>query len=138
MLNYAYALLTADAIRALISCGLDPHAGFLHSSTRNKPALALDLMEEFRAPVADSVVQLLVNNGEVHPADFVTQLVTTRMRDRARKALIASYERRMQTEFRHPIFEYSVTWRRAMEIQARQILGVLDGTQKEYRGIRVR
>ena len=56
MLNYAYSLLLADSVRAVIACGLDPHAGFLHSSGRNKPALALDLMEEFRAPIADSVV----------------------------------------------------------------------------------
>lgn len=55
-LNYAYALLLADTVRAVLACGLDPHHGFLHSSGRNKPALALDLAEEFRAAVADSVV----------------------------------------------------------------------------------
>lgn len=138
LLNYAYGALTSDALRAIISCGLDPHAGFLHSSGRNKPALALDLMEEFRAPVADSVVQTVVNNREVDPKDFDNRLGTSRMNDKARKALIVAYERRMQTEFRHPVFGYSVTWRRALEIQARQVLGFLDGTQNEYRGIRVR
>lgn len=138
MLNYTYSMLTADAIRAVISCGLDPHAGFLHSSKRNKPALALDLLEEFRAPVADSTVQLVVNNGEIKPDEFDSTLGTVRMKDHARKALIAAYERRMQTEFRHPVFDYSVTWRRALEIQARQVLGVLDGTQPRYQGIRIR
>ena len=63
MLNYVYALLLADVVKAITVCGLDPHAGFLHSSNRNKPALALDLMEEFRAPIADSVVQTVINNG---------------------------------------------------------------------------
>ena len=138
MLNYAYSMLTADAIRATVGCGLDPHAGFLHTSTRNKPALALDLMEEFRATVVDSVVQQVVNNGEVKVNEFDATLGTVRMNDHARKALVTAYERRMQTEFRHPVFNYSVTWRRALEIQARQILGVLDGTQAEYKGIRVR
>ncbi|WP_035745121.1 CRISPR-associated endonuclease Cas4/Cas1 [Haematomicrobium sanguinis] len=138
LLNYVYGALTSDAVRAIISCGLDPHAGFLHSSGRNKPALALDLMEEFRAPVGDSVVQTVINNREVDPNDFDGRLGTWRMNDKARKALMSGYERRMQTEFRHPIFGYSVTWRRALEIQARQVLGFLDGTQSEYRGIRVR
>lgn len=138
MLNYSYSMLTSDAIRALVSCGLDPHAGFLHSSRRNKPALALDLMEEFRAPVADSVVQLLINNGEVKPGDFDAAIGSVRMNDASRRSLIAAYERRMQTEFRHPIFGYAVTWRRALEIQARQILGCLDGSQHVYKGIRVR
>lgn len=138
LLDYAYSLLLADCIRALISCGLDPHAGFLHSSKRNKPALALDLMEEFRAPVADSVVQTVVNNGEVSPQGFVFALGSVRMDDATRKALIGAYERRMQTELTHPLFGYKASWRRIVEIQARLILGYLDGTQSEYRGIRIR
>lgn len=138
MLNYAYGMLLSDCIRAIVSCGLDPHAGFIHSSNRNKPALALDLMEEFRAPVADSVVVNAINNGEVHADDFDGRLGTTRLSDRARKAVIAGYERRVQTEFTHPLFGYQVSWRRAMEIQARQVLGYLDGSQPRYVGVRVR
>ena len=137
-LNYAYALLLADVVRAVAACGLDPHAGFLHTSTRNKPALALDLCEEFRAPVADSTVIGAFNNGELGVADFTDVLGATRLRDGGRRALIAAYERRVQTEFRHPVFGYRATWRRAMEIQARMILGVIDGTQARYVGIRTR
>ena len=137
-LNYAYGLLLGDLIRAIASCGLDPHAGFLHSSNRNKPALALDLAEEFRAPVADSVVIGCFNNGELSEGDFTDVLGTTRMRDAGRKTLIAAYERRVETKFRHPVFDYQVSWRRAMEIQARMVLGVLDGSQERYVGIRVR
>lgn len=138
MLNYAYGILASDCIRAIVSCGLDPHAGFVHSSNRNKPALALDLMEEFRAPIADSVVMTAINNREVKPSDFDSTLGTTRLKDKARRALIAGYERRVQTEFQHPVFRYSVTWRRAIEVQARQVLGVLDGSQPHYVGVRVR
>lgn len=137
-LNYAYALLLGDVIRAIVGCGLDPHAGFLHSSSRNKPALALDLCEEFRAPVADSAVIRAFNNREIGPGDFSSVLGVTRFRDTGRRALIAAYERRVQEKFRHPVFGYKTTWRRAMEIQARMILGVIDGTQTRYRGIRVR
>jgi CRISPR-associated protein Cas1 len=52
--------------------------------------------------------------------------------------LITGYERRVKTKFRHPVFGYQVSWRRAMEIQARMVLGVLDGSQERYVGIRVR
>ncbi|MEV7227239.1 CRISPR-associated endonuclease Cas1 [Polymorphospora sp. NPDC051019] len=137
-LNLCYGLLTADAVRAVVACGLDPHAGFLHSSGRNKPALALDLIEEFRSPVADSVVVNAFNNGELHTRDFSTVLGTTRIGERGRRALIAGYERRVTGTFRHPVFGYDVTWRRAMEIQARLILGVIDGTQPRYQGIKIR
>jgi CRISP-associated protein Cas1 len=137
-LNYAYALLLADVMRAVAACGLDPHAGFLHTSTRNKPALALDLCEEFRAPVADSTVVGAFNNGELGLRDFSDVLGSTRLREPGRRALISAYERRVQTEFRHPVFGYRATWRRTMEIQARMILGVIDGTQARYVGIRTR
>lgn len=137
-LNYCYGLLLADVIRAVVACGLDPHAGFLHSSERNKPALALDLCEEFRAPVADSVVIGALNNGELKASSFSHVTGSARLRDNARAGLIAAYERRVTTQFQHPLFGYRVTWRRAMEIQARLVLGVLDGTQPDYKGIPTR
>ena len=137
-LNYTYALLLGDCIRAIVSCGLDAHAGFLHSSSRNKPALGLDLMEEFRAPVADSVVVRALRNGELLEGDFTTAMGGCQMTDRGRKQLIAAYERRVETSFRHPVFGYDVTWRRAIEVQARLVLGVIDGTQSMYKGVKVR
>ncbi len=137
-LNFAYGLLLGDAICAVAACGLDPHAGFLHSSGRNKPALALDLCEEFRAPVADSAVLGAFNNGEIGSSDFSTVTGATQLRPAGRKALIGAYERRMTSEFQHPTFGYRVSWRRAMEIQARLVLGVLDGTQPSYRGVTIR
>lgn len=137
-LDYTYAILLGECVRALVACGLDPHAGFLHSSSRNKPALALDLMEEFRAPVADSVVVRALRNGEVGEADFTSVMGACRMTDRGRKQLIAGFERRIETSFRHPVFDYDVTWRRAIEVQARLILGAIDGTQHDYKGVTVR
>lgn len=137
-LNYVYALLLGDVTRAIVACGLDPHAGFLHSSGRNKPALALDLMEEFRPVVGDSVVLGAFNNGEIRADGFAEVQGATRLRDKARKSLIAAYERRLNTEFTHPLFGYRLTWRRAIEVQARLVLGVLDGSQDRYVGIRVR
>ena len=134
-LNYAYGMLTAEAIRAVAACGLDPHAGFLHSSGRNKPALALDLMEEFRAPVADSAVFRAFNNGELREGSFDISLGSARLTDQGRKAIIHAVEQRINAQFRHPLFGYTVTWRRALEIQARLILGVIDGTQPMYRGV---
>ena len=72
-LNFCYGMLFADVTRAIVACGLDPHAGFLHSG-RNKAALALDLSEEFRPPVADAVVIAAFNNGEVKVRDSAPQV----------------------------------------------------------------
>jgi CRISPR-associated protein Cas1 len=138
MLNLSYGLLLSDVVRAVIAAGLDPHAGFVHSSNRNKPALALDLMEQFRPVVAESAVLGALNNGELRPNMVSTVLGDARLRDDGRRVLVAAYERRISTEFTHPVFGYRLTWRRAIEVQARMILGVLDGTQETYAGVRVR
>ena len=137
-LNYLYALLLAECVKGLMSCGLDPHLGFLHSSERNKPALALDLCEEFRSPVADSVAIRAFNSRELTKSDFFTRFGVTSLTEAGRKKLISIYERRVDSEFMHPTFRYKVSWRRAVEIQARLILGVIDGTQPGYVGIRTR
>lgn len=134
-LNFCYGLLLADVIRACVACGLDPHAGFLHSPSRNKPALALDLMEEFRTPVADSAVVTAINSGMLRISDFSTTLGDSRLSQRGRIVLTTTYENRISTVFKHPQFGYQLTWRRAMEVQARLVLGYLDGTTDIYRGI---
>lgn len=137
-LNFVYGILLAEVIRGILACGMDPHAGFVHSSGRNKPALALDLMEQFRPIIGDSVVLGAINNGELKGSMFTRALGGARIRDAGRTALITAYERRVQQEFAHPVFGYRVTWRRAMEVQARMVLGVVDGTQPRYVGIRTR
>jgi CRISPR-associated protein Cas1 len=137
-LNYVYGILLGDVLRAIVTTGLDPHAGFLHSSGRNKPALALDLMEQFRPVVADSTVIGAINNGEFTEGMVSLILGDARLREGGRRALLAAYRRRVSTEFIHPVFGYTVTWRRAMEVQARMLLGALDGTCAGYKGVRVR
>lgn len=138
LLNYAYGMLTSECVRAFVACGLDPHAGFLHSSNRNKPAGALDLMEEFRPIIADSVVLTLINRREISRKDFFQQDAGMALTPDGRKKVVRAFERRIQTQIKHPIFGYSVTWRRAIEVQARMMLGVIDGSQPSYKGIKVR
>ncbi|MDT1903515.1 CRISPR-associated endonuclease Cas1, partial [Acinetobacter baumannii] len=101
-------------------------AGVLHSSGRNKPALALDLMEEFRPPVVDSAILAAFNNGELGRLSFTHVLDGARLTQTGRRKVIAAVERRLGTEFKHPVFGYRVTWRRAIAVQARMFLGVLD------------
>ncbi len=137
-LNLAYGLLLGDVIRAITACGLDPAGGVFHTAKRNKPALALDLMEELRAPMADSAVIWAVNNGELRAEHFTQQTGSVRMKQAGRKALIAAYERRATTEFRHPQFGYRISWRRAMEVQARMFLALLFGDVDRYVPIEIR
>src|SRR5262249_16025233 len=72
LLALRYPMLLKDCFSALCVVDFDPYYGFFHQSRHGKPSLALDLMEEFRAVIADSVSLTLINNGSLTPGDFAT------------------------------------------------------------------
>jgi len=133
MLSFGYTLLTHDLRTAAHIVGLDPYVGFLHADRHGKPSVALDLMEEFRSIIVDSVVLTLMNKRMVAPEDFETQLGgVVLMKEAARKTFLRQYEERKMTEFQHPVFGYKVTYLRAFELQARILAKVLTGELPEY------
>lgn len=138
LLSFAYALLARDATVALVAAGLDPYVGLYHRPGFARPALALDLMEEFRPIIADSVVVRAINNGEVGPGDFITSAIGTALTTTGRKRFVASYERRMADQLRHPIYGYTVSYRRCLELQARMLSSVLIGELPLYRPLTTR
>lgn len=138
LLSFVYAMLIKDCTVALLSAGLDPFIGFYHQPRFGRPALALDVAEEFRPLIGDSVVLTLVNNGEVNPAHFVKRAGAVSLTAGGRRAVIGAYERRMRAELRHPTFGYQASYRRALEIQARLMAAVLVGDLDEYRPLTTR
>ena len=133
MLSFVYSMLVKDLTVTLQSVGLDPYLGVFHRPKYGKPALALDLAEEFRPLVGDSVVLGLVNNQEVTRSDFIERMGSVAMSKGARSKLICAYERRMDTLIRHPLFGYTVSYRRVMEVQARLLGRFFTGEIPEYR-----
>ena len=103
MLSFAYTLLAHDCAAALESVGLDPAIGFLHSLRPGRDSLALDLMEEFRAYMADRLVLSLINRRQVNARDFkFTDTGAVRMNDDSRKTLIHAWQERKQELMLHP------------------------------------
>jgi CRISP-associated protein Cas1 len=135
LLSFAYSLLTKDLTATLIGIGFDPYLGFFHRPRFGRPALALDLAEEFRALIADSVVVQVINNGEVKESDFIVRAAGVALTGDGRKKVIEAYERRLETEVRHPIFGYTITYRRVLETQARLLGAHLLGEVPEYKAM---
>lgn len=132
MLSYAYALLTKDFTAACFTVGLDPFMGFYHQPKFGKPALALDLMEEFRPIIADSAVITLINTGVIGIGDFVSRGGSFALKPEPRKRFLAAYERRLASEVTHPIFGYAISYRRTFEVQTRLLARVLAGELDAY------
>lgn len=119
LLSFAYGLLRVQVTAGVHVAGLDPYIGYLHEVSRGQPALVLDVMEEFRPLVADNVVLAVLNNREIKRQDFSESLGAYRLSDKGRKTFLQAFERKMSDEFKHPVFEYRCTYRRAIELQAR-------------------
>jgi CRISPR-associated endonuclease Cas1 len=132
MLSLAYSMLARHLTIALAAVGLDPYRGFYHVPRYGRPALALDLMEPFRAVIADSVVLSAVNTGEVGPGDFVTAVTGTALTQAGRRRFVAAFERRLSQETTHPIFGYQVSMRRMLLVQARLLSRFLLGELPSY------
>lgn len=120
ILSFLYTLLVVDCRAALEAVGLDPQIGFLHSVRPGRPALALDLAEEFRSVIADRVALTLVNRGQLKPDDFeVRPGGAIWLSDESRKIVIATYQKRKQEEINHPLVENSVPLGVIIHLQAR-------------------
>ncbi len=138
LLSYGYTLLLHQCCAGLQTVGFDTYIGFLHSAQYSKPALGLDLMEEFRVPIVDSVVVSLINNRILSAKDFEEELGSFRLKDSPRRTFLEKFEQRLQTEIIHPVFRYKVTYRRCIELQARLLGKVLTGEISFYQPFTVR
>lgn len=138
LLSYGYVVLTSQIASTLASVGFDPYIGYLHSSRYGKPALALDLLEEFRPVIVDSVVLNLLNNRQLGPGDFRQELNSYLMTDSTKRLFLQKFEERMQETIIHPVFGYKVSYRRCIELQGRLLGKYLTEEIKEYPPFAVR
>jgi CRISPR-associated protein Cas1 len=132
LLSLAYSMLAKDLTIACYAVGFDPFMGFYHQLRHGRPALALDLMEPFRPLIADSAVLSAVNTRMVTERDFVRVGQSVALTAAGRKGFFRAYELRMDSLVTHPLFEYRVSYRRLLEIQARLLARVLEGEISSY------
>jgi len=132
LLSFAYSLLAKELTVTAQIIGFDPYLGFYHQPHYGRPALALDVMEEFRPLVADSVVLTAINTGVISPDDFIISGPAVALTPAGRKKFIQAFENRLQTEITHPIFGYRISYRRVLEVQLRLLGRALGGEIANY------
>lgn len=132
LLSLAYSLLAKDCTIAALAVGFDPYIGFYHQPRFGRPALALDLMEEFRPLVAESTVLTAINNRMITPGHFVRAGDAVNLTPAGRKVFFQAYEQRMNALITHPVFDYKVSYRRVLELQARLLASHLTGEIPDY------
>lgn len=132
LLSFLYVLLTSDCRAALETMGLDPQMGFLHRDRPGRPSLALDLMEEFRAPLADRLCLSLLNRRQLGPRDFRHEETGgVFLTDDGRKTVLTAWQERKRAPLMHPFLDEKLPFGMIIHAQAqllaRHLRGDLDG-----------
>ena len=138
LLSQGYSILAKELAGVLHTVGLDPFLGCYHQPRYGRPALALDMMEEFRPLVADSVALSLLNRGELTTADFSMSAAGCYLKESGRRVFWEAWFRRLDTEVTHPQFGYAMSYRRMLEVQARQLWRYVRGEAERYFGFTTR
>lgn len=133
ILSFLYTLVLHDCISAVEGVGLDSQMGFLHAPRPGRASLGLDLMEEFRALLADRLALTLINRKQITAKDFeVRPGGATYLNDEGRKTVVVAYQKRKQEEFHHPVLDEQVPYGLLPHVQARLLARHLRGDLEAY------
>lgn len=133
VLSFLYAIMSKEISGALQGVGLDPQAGFLHAERPGRDSLALDLLEEFRAPVVDRLVLTLINRQQLQQDDFDSDMLGgILLKNDARKRVLQAWQARKQEEINHPFMGEKVAIGLLPHIQAMLLARHLRGDLADY------
>jgi len=134
LMNFGYTLLRHDVQSAINIVGFDPYLGYLHVQRYGRVGLAFDLMEEFRPLVADNMILNAINRRLLTPNDFTIEPISNvvRLSDAGRKVFLTLYEKKKQSEFKHPVLGRKCTYQEAFLIQGRLLAKYLMGEIDKY------
>lgn len=133
LLSFFYTLLTHDCRSALETVGLDPAVGFLHRDRPGRPSLALDLMEELRAFMADRLTLSMINRRQISVRDFQTlENGVILLREESRKELLVAYQERKREDIQHAFLDEKVQIGLLPVIQAQLLARHLRGDLDAY------
>lgn len=133
MLSFIYTLLAHDISSALEAVGLDPAVGFFHSDRPGRKSLALDIMEEFRAYLADRLVLSLINRQQIKSSGFKkTESGAVQMDDDTRKTFLVAWQKRKQEDIQHPFLGGKVKLGLLPHVQAMLLARYIRGDIEAY------
>ena len=133
LLSFAYSLLTSECAGAAYSVGLDPYVGFLHRDRPGRQSLALDLMEELRAPVADRFVLTLINKQEITGKGFKKmESGAVLLNDETRRLILQKWQESKKEQVQHPFLKEKVQIGLLPYVQAMLLARYLRGDIDAY------
>jgi len=130
ILNYSYAILEGDVLRAIYFAGLDPYGGFLHTDRPGKASMVYDLMEEFRQQVVDRTIINMISKNQINPNAFDMEEGICRMNDDLRKLVLSKILEKLESHINYK--DRKIKWCDLMVEQARNIAKFLRKEVSSY------
>jgi len=138
LLSLGYTLL-ANQIHSIVSfVGFDPYLGIYHTPKHGRPALALDLMEEFRCVLVDACVLSAINNGVLRANDFEIDAKACVLNRPGLGRFLSKFNNYLEREIFYEERGHQASYRRVIELQARQLAAVVTGKKTDYKAFRIR
>lgn len=127
MLSFGYSLLYKEIYGIVVSRGLNPFFGFLHSDTEGHMALVSDLMEEWRSLIVDSLVMNMVNGNEIEIDNFDISVdgMCTIDKDGIR-LILEKYNKKMNSTSKYNIDNEGITYRKMIGYQVMDLIHVME------------
>ncbi len=139
LLSLGYTFLTDAMLAALEVVGVDPYLGYFHEEAPGKPCLALDLIEVFRAPVVDSLVLGLANKGLLNTGDFEESAEGLPLLTHAgMRIFVREFSDKLESEVTWRKIGKPLSYRKLLEVQARQLANVLLSKEREFTPFKAR
>lgn len=132
VLSFSYTLLTREMQSALETVGLDPAAGYMHTLRPGRASLALDMIEELRAPLCDRFTLSLFNKGQLSDKDFDKENGAVYLNEKGRKIVLTAWQNRKYETIRHPFLEEKIEIGVIPYAQAMLLARLLRGDLDEY------
>lgn len=132
VLSFLYTQLTHDVVAGLEAVGLDPAVGYLHTLRPGRPSFALDIMEEFRAPLCDRLAITLFNRKQLASKHFIVQGEGMYLNDKGRRLVLSAWRSRKLEEITHPFLNEKIPIGLIPYTQAMLFARVLRGDLDQY------
>lgn len=142
LLSLGYTLLLYEMYTAIANRGLNPYAGFMHKDKNGHPALASDMIEEWRAVIVDSLVMNVVQNYIIDIDDFYTDEKTKGIyiKKPAIKKFVTHFEQKIRAEAGYlPYVDYPISFRKAIQFQTMALAKAVEEKDASiYNSVRIR
>ncbi len=157
VLSFIYTLVLYRVDAALEMEGLDPHVGYFHSIEYGKRSLSFDLMEEYRAAIADPLTLSLFNLGILKKDDFRTvefsgadedfpldipqehEAIESKkgvlLNQQGLRKVLMQFEKKLATEIFYQPMQSKISYKKIILLQVKHFRRVLNGEERRYKSL---